>query len=38
MAKETFGIGMHGQDTLIETPVAGNSVEAVLKELIQRAE
>lgn len=28
-----MGIDVNGQDTLNETPVAGNSVEAVLKEL-----
>lgn len=33
MAEETLGIDVNGQDTLNETPVAGNSVEAVLKEL-----
>ena len=33
MAEETLGIDVHGQDTLNETPVAGKSVEAVLKEL-----
>lgn len=36
MAKETFGIGMHGQDTPIETSVPGTSVPGTQR--IKRAE